>query len=190
MCYETHLAEERFQGWKRRRSRFDMRVTFMKRIAIYPGSFDPVTHGHLDILERGLKLFDKIIVAILINPGKKALFTVQERIEMLEACLEPFPNVEIDTFDGLLVDYAGQKKAHAVLRGMRAVSDFEYEFQMALMNRKLNREIQTVFLMTGLRWIFTSSSIIKEAAQFGGDIEDMVPPLVCKRLKEKFKKTP
>lgn len=162
----------------------------MKRTAIYPGSFDPVTYGHLDIVERGLNLFDKIIVAILVNPGKKSLFTVEERIEMLEESLEPFSNVEIDTFDGLLVDYAAQMKAQAILRGMRAVSDFEYEFQMALMNRKLRREIQTVFLMTGLRWIFTSSSIIKEAAQFGGDINDMVPPIVHRRLKGKFPKMP
>ncbi len=161
----------------------------MKRVAIYPGSFDPVTLGHLDILERGIKLFDKIIVAILINPGKNALFTVQERFEMLETSLGKLANIEIDTFDGLLVDYAVRKKAHAILRGMRAVSDFEYEFQLALMNRKLNREIQTVFLMTGLRWIFTSSSIIKEAAQFGGDVDDMVPPVVSRRLKEKFQKT-
>ncbi|MBW1776578.1 MAG: pantetheine-phosphate adenylyltransferase [Deltaproteobacteria bacterium] len=162
----------------------------MKRTAIYPGSFDPVTYGHLDIVERGLNLFDKIIVAILVNPGKKSLFTVEERIEMLKESLAPFSNVEIDTFDGLLVDYAAQMKAQAILRGMRAVSDFEYEFQMALMNRKLRREIQTVFLMTGLRWIFTSSSIIKEAAQFGGEVNDMVPPLVHRRLKEKFPKMP
>ncbi len=162
----------------------------MKRLAIYPGSFDPVTYGHIDIVERGLNLFDKIIVAILVNPGKKSLFTVDERIEMLKESLEPFSNVEIDTFGGLLVDYAAQMKAQAILRGMRAVSDFEYEFQMALMNRKLRREIQTVFLMTGLRWIFTSSSIIREAAQFGGDINDMVPPMVYRRLKEKFPKMP
>lgn len=162
----------------------------MKRLAIYPGSFDPVTYGHIDIVERGLNLFDKIIVAILVNPGKKSLFTVDERIEMLKESLKPFSNVEIDTFGGLLVDYAAQMKAQAILRGMRAVSDFEYEFQMALMNRKLRREIQTVFLMTGLRWIFTSSSIIREAAQFGGDINDMVPPMVYRRLKEKFPKMP
>ncbi len=162
----------------------------MKHIAIYPGSFDPVTYGHLDILERGLALFDKVIVAILINPQKKALFTVDERLEMLKASLEAFPNVEIDTFKGLLIDYAVQKKAQAIIRGMRAVSDFEYEFQMALMNRKLNRKIQTVFMMTELRWIFTSSSIIKEAARFGGEIDDMVPPIVSRRLKEKFHQSP
>jgi len=159
----------------------------MEKVAIYPGSFDPVTNGHLDILERGLKLFDRIIVTILCNPSKASLFTVAERMEMLQQSLPAAANVEFDQFDGLLVDYAKKRKAHAILRGMRAVSDFEYEFQMALMNRRLNREIQTVFLMTGLRWIFTSSSIIKEAARFGGDIQDMVPPIVNKKLKYKFK---
>jgi len=160
----------------------------MQRIAIYPGSFDPVTNGHIDIVERGLKLFDKIIVAILHNPAKKSLFTVAERVELLSICLKNNPNIEIDSFGGLLVDYAARKKAHAILRGLRAVSDFEYEFQLALMNRRLNREVQTVFLMTGMRWIFTSSSIIKEAAQFGGNINGMVPAEVNKRLKEKFGK--
>ena len=158
----------------------------MKKIAIYPGSFDPVTNGHLDIIKRGLKLFDSVIVAILHNPAKQALFTVEERKEMLESTLKDFPNIEIDMFGGLLVDYAAQKKATAIVRGMRAVSDFEYEFQMALMNRSLNREIQTVFLMTGLRWIFVSSSIIKEAARFGGNINGMAPAIVSQRLKEKF----
>jgi pantetheine-phosphate adenylyltransferase len=158
----------------------------MPKVAIYPGSFDPVTNGHLDIIKRGMKLFDKIIVAILTNPGKKFLFTLEERIEMLEESMKKFSNVEIDTFDGLTVDYAAQRKACAILRGLRALSDFEYEFQMALMNRRLNREVQTIFLMTGMRWIYTSSSIIKEAAQFGGSISGMVPPIVEKRIKEKF----
>jgi pantetheine-phosphate adenylyltransferase len=158
----------------------------MQKIAIYPGSFDPVTNGHIDIAERGLKIFDKIIVAILHNPIKKFLFSVEEREEMLRSSFKAYPNIEVETFDGLLVDYASKKGSIAILRGMRAVSDFEYEFQLALMNRRLNREIQTVFLMTGLRWIFTSSSIIKEAAQFGGDIETMVPPIVNRKLKEKF----
>ena len=158
----------------------------MQRIAIYPGSFDPVTNGHLDIVKRGLTIFDRIIVAILINPGKAFLFTLDERLDMLRQSLKEFPNVEIDTFDGLLMDYAAQRKACGVLRGLRAMSDFEYEFQMALMNRRLNREIQTVFLMTGLKWIYTSSSIIKQAAQFGGNIEGMVPPLVEKKLKQRY----
>jgi len=160
----------------------------MQKIAIYPGSFDPVTNGHVDIAQRGLRLFDKIIVAILSNPVKNFLFTVEERIEMLESSFEEYPNIEVETFDGLLVDYAAKKKSTAILRGMRAVSDFEYEFQLALMNRKLNREVQSVFLMTSLRWIFTSSSIIKEAAQFGGDIKGMVPPIVNEKLKKKFKR--
>ncbi len=161
----------------------------MQKIAIYPGSFDPVTNGHVDIAQRGLRLFDKIIVAILSNPVKDFLFTVEERIEMLESSFEEYPNIEVGTFDGLLVDYAAKKDSIAILRGMRAVSDFEYEFQLALMNRKLNREVQTVFLMTSLRWIFTSSSIIKEAAQFGGDIKSMVPPIVNEKLTAKFKRT-
>lgn len=158
----------------------------MPKIAIYPGSFDPVTNGHIDIVERGLKLFDKIIVSILYNPKKNYLFSLKERLEMLKDCMKKFKNVEIDSFDGLLVDYAASRKAHAILRGLRAMSDFEYEFQMALMNRRLNREVQTVFLMTGLRWIFTSSSIIKEAVQFGGNINGMVPTLVQKKLKQKL----
>jgi len=158
----------------------------MPRIAVYPGSFDPVTNGHIDIAKRGLKLFDHIIIAILHNPGKQSLFTVEERLEMLSESMAGIDDIEFDTFDGLLVDYAQEREASAVLRGMRAVSDFEYEFQLALMNRKLNREVETVFLMTGLRWIFTSSSIIKEAARFGGDISDMVPPMVNRRLKAKF----
>jgi pantetheine-phosphate adenylyltransferase len=161
----------------------------MRRIAIYPGSFDPVTNGHIDIAQRGLRLFDKIIVAILSNPVKNFLFTVEERIEMLESSFEEYPNIKVEKFDGLLVDYAARKDSTAILRGMRAVSDFEYEFQLALMNRKLNREVQSVFLMTSLRWIFTSSSIIKEAAKFGGDIKDMVPPIVNEKLKKKFKRT-
>lgn len=158
----------------------------MARVAIYPGSFDPVTNGHLDIVKRGLKLFDKIIVTILYNPGKETLFSLEERLGMLRESMKSLSHIEIDHYDGLLVDYAAKRKAQAILRGMRAVSDFEYEFQMALMNRRLDREIQTVFLMTGLRWIFTSSSIIKEAARFGGNIEGMVPPNVLRKLKIKF----
>lgn len=160
-----------------------------EKIAIYPGSFDPVTNGHMDMIERGLRLFDKVIVAILFNPAKtKALFTVEERMEMLREIFKDKPNIDVDNHSGLLVDYAEQKGACAILRGLRAVSDFEYEFQMALMNRRLNRRVQTVFLMTGLQWIFTSSSIVKEAATFGGDVKSMVPPLVNERLKEKFGK--
>ena len=158
----------------------------MPKLAIYPGSFDPVTNGHIDILIRGLKLFDRIIVCILNNPTKRALFSAEERMGMLRDSLNGIKKIEIATHDGLLVDYAVQRKANAILRGMRAVSDFEYEFQMALMNRRLNRDVQTVFLMTGLRWIFTSSSIIKEAARFGGNINGMVPKIVQQKIKAKF----
>ncbi len=156
------------------------------KIAIYPGSFDPVTYGHIDIVQRGRKLFDKIIVAVLYNPAKKSLFSIEERLEMLRESMKDVPGLMFDSFDGLLVDYAKKCGAHAILRGMRAVSDFEHEFQLALMNRKLNRDIETVFLMTGMRWFFTSSSIIKEAAIFGGDISDMVPPNVNIRVRNKF----
>jgi pantetheine-phosphate adenylyltransferase len=158
----------------------------METLAIYPGSFDPVTNGHLDIIERGLKLFDRIIVAILHNPAKTPLFSLEERVILLRETLKIYPKTEIDTFSGLLVDYAARKNAQAILRGMRAVSDFDYEFQMALMNRRLNRNVESVFLMTGLRWIFTSSSIIKEAASFGGEVQHMVPPAVYEKLREKF----
>ncbi|MCP4020922.1 MAG: pantetheine-phosphate adenylyltransferase, partial [Desulfobacteraceae bacterium] len=142
------------------------------KTAIYPGSFDPLTNGHLDIMERALNIFDRVIIAILHNPHKKALFTIEERIKMIKDSLNGNGCVEVDYFDGLLVEYARMKNATGIIRGMRAISDFESEFQMALMNRKLERDVESVFLMTGLRWIFTSSSIIKEAAQFGGDISD------------------
>jgi pantetheine-phosphate adenylyltransferase len=156
------------------------------KIAIYPGSFDPVTNGHIDLVKRATTLFDKVIVAILLNVKKQALFTVEERLEMLQESMKEIPGLIFDSFDGLLVDYAKEKGANAILRGMRAVSDFDYEFQLALMNRKLNRDVQTVFMMTSLRWIFTSSSIIKEAAQFGGDISDMVPPNVAREIMAKY----
>ena len=156
------------------------------KTAVYPGTFDPITNGHLDIIRRGLKLFDRLVVAIVTNGSKSPMFSVEERLEMLKETLKDIPRVEVDSFDGLLVDYVSKKGADTILRGLRAVSDFEYEFQMALMNRKLAKNIQTVFLMTGLRWIFISSSIIKEASQFGGDTSDLVPECVFKKLKEKF----
>lgn len=156
------------------------------KTAIYPGTFDPITNGHLSILTRGLKIFDKVVIAILNNPKKTPLFSVEERIEMIKSVLKDLPNVEVDAFDGLLVDYVAYKKTNIILKGMRALSDFEYEFQMALMNRKLNREIQSVFMMTDYKWFYTSSTIIKEAASLGGDISGLVPPVVCAKLKEKF----
>lgn len=161
-------------------------MTGKKKTAIYPGSFDPLTNGHIDIIERALDIFDEVIVAVLCNPSKKALFTMDERVEMIRQSFNGTKGVKVDAFGGLLVDYAKMKNAVAIIRGMRAISDFESEFQMALMNRKLNKEVQSVFLMTGFRWIFTSSSIIKEAAQFGGDIRDMVPIAVHGKMMEKF----
>ena len=158
----------------------------MGKIAIYPGSFDPITNGHVDIIERGLKIFDKVIVSILNNPNKKSLFTVEERIDLIENSLKGVKNVSVKSFDGLLVDFAEQVNADVIIRGMRAVSDFDNEFHMAMMNRRLNRQIQTVFLMTGMRWVFTSSSGIKEVAAFGGSVEGIVPPYVEQKLKEKY----
>jgi len=155
-------------------------------IAIYPGTFDPLTNGHLSILTRSLKIFDKLIIAILINPKKTPLFSLEERIAMMKEVLRDKDNIEIDTFDGLLVDYAVKKGATAIVRGLRALSDFEFEFQMALMNRKLNREVQSIFLMTDYKWFYTSSTIIKEAASLNGNIGGLVPPIVCERLKEKY----
>lgn len=156
------------------------------RTAIYPGTFDPITYGHIDIIKRATTLFDKVIIAVATNPSKSPLFSVEERVDIIKHVIIGIENIEVDSFNDLLVNYALKKKAIAVIRGLRAISDFEYEFQMALMNRKLNRDVQTVFLMTGLRWIFTSSSIIKEAVQFGGDIESMVPAVVYAALKEKY----
>ncbi len=158
----------------------------MPDIVVYPGSFDPITNGHLDLLQRALRIFDRIIVAVARNPVKESLFTIEERMEMIRVSLADYPQVSIDTFSGLLVKYAREKKARAILRGLRAVTDFEYEFQLAMMNRRLEPEIETVFLMTGLRWVFLSSSILKEAAIHGGNIEDMVPEIVYHKLREKF----
>ena len=157
-----------------------------ERAAIYPGFFDPITNGHLSIVDRALKIFDKLIIAILNNPQKAPLFSVEERIHMIQQSVKGRTNIEVDTFDGLLVDYAVKKDSNVVIRGLRALSDFEYEFQMALMNRKLNRHIQSIFLMTDYKWFYTSSTIIKEAACFGGDISGLVPKVVNQKLKEKF----
>lgn len=156
-------------------------------LAIYPGTFDPITNGHLDLIDRSLSLFDRVIVAIAINPGKKPLFPLADRKQMILDCFKDEDRVEVDTVSGLLVEYAAKKKARAIIRGLRAVSDFDYEFQLALMNRKLERSVESVFLMPGFRWIFISSSIVKDAASHGGDIEGLVPKHVENALKEKFK---
>ncbi|PKN28084.1 MAG: pantetheine-phosphate adenylyltransferase, partial [Deltaproteobacteria bacterium HGW-Deltaproteobacteria-21] len=152
-----------------------------KRIAVYPGTFDPITNGHISIISRALKIFDQVTVAILNNPKKVPLFSMEERLAMIKQVVHSMPNVEMDSYDGLLVDYVISKKANIILRGLRAMSDFEYEFQMALMNRKLNRDVQSVFLMTDYKWFYISSTIIKEAASLNGDVSGLVPPVVCRR---------
>jgi len=157
-----------------------------KIVAIYPGSFDPPTNGHLDLIERGSKIFDELIVAVLRNTEKSPLFSLPERLHMLEAMTEDFSNVRVDSFDGLTMDYAVKVNAGAVLRGIRAISDYEYELQMALMNRKLQPAVETVFMMPAEQYSYLSSRLVREIAQLGGSVKDLVPELVEQRLKEKL----
>ncbi|PID71784.1 MAG: pantetheine-phosphate adenylyltransferase [Desulfobulbus propionicus] len=157
------------------------------KIAIYPGTFDPITNGHIDIIKRGLELFDKVIVTIAINPKKTPLFSLEERIQLIQDSFKDVNGrVSVDATDGLVVDYAVQARATAIIRGLRAVSDFDYEFQLALMNRRLERTIETVFFMTGFRWIYISSTSIKEAARCDGKVTGLVPEHVERALKEKY----
>jgi pantetheine-phosphate adenylyltransferase len=155
------------------------------RLAVYPGSFDPLTNGHIDIIDRGTHLFEKIIVAILVNAEKAPLFTTQERVEILKEAFRSHPNVEVDTFDGLLVDYVTRRKANVIVRGLRAISDFESEFQMALMNRRLNPHVETVFMMPAEQYTYISSRLIKEVFSLGGRVSGLVPAIVETRLQEK-----
>jgi pantetheine-phosphate adenylyltransferase len=158
----------------------------MKKIAVYPGSFDPITNGHVDIIKRGLGVFDELIVLIAYNPNKKTLFSVEERVGMIQEVIRDFKNIRVDSFDGLLVEYVKVAGANVILRGLRALSDFEYEFQLALINRRLNRDVETVFLMTGYKWFYTSSTIINEAASLGGSVKGLVPEIVNQKLIEKY----
>jgi pantetheine-phosphate adenylyltransferase len=158
----------------------------MARIAIYPGSFDPITNGHLSLVQRGLKIFDGLVVAVLHNPSKAPLFTVEERMALMREAVGKDPRVEVDSFEGLLVDYAKRRGIHTVLRGLRAVSDFEYEFQLANMNRKLDPEFDSVFVMTGEDYFFVSAGLVREVASLGGDVTAMVPPNVAEGLRRKF----
>jgi len=158
----------------------------MNAKAIYPGSFDPLTNGHVDLIKRGSKLFSHLTVAVLNNPAKDPLFSVEERIEMLEEATRSMENVSVDTFGGLMVEFARQQEATAVLRGIRAISDYEFEFQMALMNRRLAPEIETVFLQPAGRYSFVSSRMLKQVFAFGGDITGLVPPEVLKRLRDRI----
>ena len=154
-------------------------------LAVYPGSFDPITNGHLDLIERGSKIFDELIVAVLRNPEKDPLFTVEERLEMMREATQHCPNISVDSFHGLLVDYAVRKQARVILRGIRAVSDFENEMTMALMNRKLDGNLETVFMMPSVSYTFLSSRLVREIVRLGGDVRGLVPPLVEARLRAK-----
>jgi len=158
----------------------------MQVTAVYPGTFDPITNGHLDIIERGVRLFDRIIVALLKNADKEPLLPLDERIEIVRAVVARFPNVTVESFDGLLVDYARERGAQAIVRGLRALSDFEYEFQMALMNRRLEAGVETVFMMPSEAYSYVSSRLVKEVAHLGGDITGLVPPEVVRRLKARY----
>jgi pantetheine-phosphate adenylyltransferase len=157
------------------------------RLAVYPGSFDPLTNGHVDIIQRGLRLFDRIVVAILVNVEKAPLFSMHERVEIVREVFRNEPNVEVDTFEGLLVDYARRRQADVIVRGLRAVSDFETEFQMALMNRRLSSAIETVFMMPAEQYTYISSRLIKEVFSLGGRVSGLVPDIVEARLRDKHK---
>ena len=157
----------------------------MSTLAVYPGSFDPLTNGHVDIISRGARMFDRIIVAILVNAEKAPLFSMDERVEIARAVFASFPSVEVDTFDGLLVDYVSRRRAQVIVRGLRAVSDFEFEFQMALMNQRLNPKIETVFMMPAEQYTYISSRLIKEVFSLGGRVNGLVPELVEERLRAK-----
>ncbi|WP_407268094.1 pantetheine-phosphate adenylyltransferase [Radiobacillus sp. PE A8.2] len=161
----------------------------MTRLAICPGSFDPVTYGHLDIIQRGAKVFDQVIVAVFNNQSKAPLFSVDERVHLLEAVTDDLDNVTVDSCSGLLMDYASDMNAQVILRGLRAVSDFEYELQITSMNRKLNEEIETFFMMTNNQYSFLSSSMVKEVAKYHANVSDLVPDIVEKALKQKFKQS-
>jgi pantetheine-phosphate adenylyltransferase len=155
-------------------------------LAVFPGSFDPITNGHLDIVDRGLAVFDRVRMAILMNPEKQPLFSVEERVAIIHEAYRGNPRVDVDTFSGLLVDYAERVGASVIIRGIRAISDFEYEFQMALMNRRLNPQIETVFMMPAESYSYVSSRLVKEVFQLGGRVSDLVPPVVERRLREKY----
>lgn len=157
------------------------------KIGIYPGTFDPITNGHIDVIQRSILLFDKVIVAVTNNPMKSPLFTTEERLEMIKAVVQTIGNVEVESFNNLLVNYAEEKHATAIIRGLRATSDFEYEFQMALVNRKLSKNLLTVFLMPNEKYTYLNSTIVKEVASLKGDVSCFVPHEVCIKIKEKFK---
>jgi pantetheine-phosphate adenylyltransferase len=158
----------------------------MERVAVYTGTFDPITNGHLDLIRRGLNIVDRLIVAVAINPVKTPIFTLEERLEMIRGAVGDNPRITVDSFTGLVVNYLEKCNTHILLRGLRAVLDFEYEYQMALMNRRMDRKVETIFMMTGYKWFYVSSRIIKEVVFSGGSVDGLVPDLVNKKLKEKY----
>ncbi|HUK55509.1 MAG TPA: pantetheine-phosphate adenylyltransferase [Nitrospiria bacterium] len=158
------------------------------KIGVYPGTFDPITNGHIDIIRRSLQVFDKVIVAVAPNPKKKPIFDIRERVEMIREATRDIRNVEIEIFEGLLAEYMRRKGVHAIIRGLRAISDFEHEFMMALINRKLDGNVETVFLMPSEEYSYVTSSAVKEVASYGGIVKDLVPSIVARRLQEHFKK--
>lgn len=158
----------------------------MERVAVYPGSFDPITHGHLDLIRRGLNVVDRLIVAVTYNVSKQHIFSIEERVDMIRVVVGDNPRVTVDSFEGLLVDYLEKQNTHILLRGLRAVLDFEYEFQMALMNRRMDRKVETIFMMTGYKWFYVSSRIIRDVVIAGGSVEGLVPDYVHQKLQKKF----
>lgn len=181
-CYKNPKLSKKIMTQKKNKSPVKHPTT-----VVYPGTFDPITNGHVDIIKRALQMYDKVVIVIAINALKEPLFSIDERIKMIRKCFgSSYERIEVDTTSGLIVDFAMEKEACAIVRGLRAVSDFDYEFQLALMNRKLQRKVETVFLMTGFRWIYISSSIIKDAARHGGDVSGVVPAHVKTALQKKF----
>ncbi|HNR12978.1 MAG TPA: pantetheine-phosphate adenylyltransferase [Thermodesulfobacteriota bacterium] len=160
----------------------------MERVAVYPGSFDPLTNGHLDLIRRGLNVVDRLIVAVAHNVAKQHIFSVEERVDMIKMAVGDNPRVTVDSFNGLLVDYLDKQNTHILLRGLRAVLDFEYEFQMALMNRRMDRKVETIFMMTGYKWFYVSSRIVRDVIMAGGTVEGLVPDYVHQKLLKKFGK--
>ena len=158
----------------------------MSRIIVYPGSFDPVTNGHLNLVERALHIFDHIIIAVARNLSKMPLFTIEERVAMIRSALQDNPRVTIESFEGLLIEYLNSKNANVILRGLRQLSDFDYEFQMTFMNRRLKRDVETIFMMTGYKWFYVNSRIIKEVVFAGGSVEGLVPEIARRKLQEKY----
>jgi pantetheine-phosphate adenylyltransferase len=188
MNEEFHLPRSRLEtgDWDIERITLNKRFIMPRKIAVYPGSFDPITYGHMDIIKRGLRIFDSVIIAVARNSTKNALFSIEERVELIKEVLADNGKARVDTFDGLLVDYVLTQNASVIIRGLRAVSDFEYEFQIAQMNRSISQEVETLFMMTSVPYSYLSSSIVKEVSSLNGPVEGLVPPIVKRALDAKY----